>query len=190
MPRGLSGAAGAKIRAAAADLVREAGVPSFTIDEVSRRSGVAKTTIYRHFPDPKQLLVAALDHVMVPPPTPDTGSLRGDLLAYLGAVRPNFADVELRTVYFEIFVAAARDPELAEIHQRLMLARSGPTVAIYERARSRGELDPGIDYPTLLEVVQGPFVVRALTRPDSLAHVDIDALTDRILSVVAPRNHP
>jgi AcrR family transcriptional regulator len=184
MPRGLSDTARAKMLDAAAQVVLDTGVPGFTVDEVARLSGVAKTTIYRHFPNPKQLLVAALDRVMTAPPTPHTGSLRGDVLAYLEAVRPGFADLNLRTVFFEIFVAAARDPELRELHQALLLARSGPTLAIYEHARDRGELRPDIDYPTLLEVVQGPFVVRALTRPATLADLDLEALTDRILTVL------
>ncbi|KHF34924.1 Bacterial regulatory protein, tetR family [Paenibacillus sp. P1XP2] len=32
------------------ELLSEGGVNGFTVDEVARRSGVAKTTIYRHWP--------------------------------------------------------------------------------------------------------------------------------------------
>ena len=88
MARSLSEAARAKMLGAAADLVLDAGVDGFSVDEVARRSGVAKTTIYRHFPSAKELLVAALDQFMTAPPTPDTGSLRTDLLEYLASVRP------------------------------------------------------------------------------------------------------
>ena len=112
MARSLSEAARAKMLGAAADLVLDAGVDGFSVDEVARRSGVAKTTIYRHFPSAKELLVAALDRIMTAPPTPDTGSLREDLLEYLASVRPTFADVALRNLFFEIYSASARDPEL------------------------------------------------------------------------------
>lgn len=169
---------------AAVDLVLHAGVAGFSVDEVARRSGVAKTTIYRHFPSAKELLVAALDGVMTAPPTPDTGSLRQDLLEYLEHVRPTFADVRLRTLFFEIYVASARDPELQKLHQSLMQARAGPTKAIFDNARARGELSVGLDYATMLEIVQGPFIVRSMVRPEALRDVDLEALADRMLTVL------
>jgi AcrR family transcriptional regulator len=169
---------------ATTDLVLADGVHAFTVDEVARRSGVAKTTIYRHFPSAKELLVAALDGIMTAPPTPDTGSLRDDLLDYLAHVRPTFADAGLRTAFFEIYAAAARDPDLRRLHQSLMRARSGPTRTIFDNARARGEISPDIDYPTMLEIVQGPFILRSMFRPDALVEVDLEALADRMLTVL------
>jgi AcrR family transcriptional regulator len=171
---------------AATDLALAEGVHGFSIDEVARRSGVAKTTIYRHFPSAKELLVAALDEIMTAPPIPDTGSLRSDLLDYLANVRPNFADMSLRTVYFEIYAAAARDPDLRGLQQSLMRRRSGPTKTMFDNARARGEIAPHIDYPTMLEIVQGPFILRSMFRPDALADVDLEALADRMLSALNP----
>lgn len=166
---------------AAADVVLAVGVHGFTIDEVSRRSGVAKTTIYRHFAEPRELLIAALDQVMTPPPIPDTGSLRGDLLEYLTSVRPTFSDAALRTVFFEIFVAAARDPQLRALRHSMMRSREGPTRTIYDNARARGEIAPDIGYPTMLEIVQAPFIARSILRPEALIDVDLEELTDRML---------
>lgn len=169
---------------AATDLVLDAGMGGFSVDEVARRSGVAKTTIYRHFSSAKELLVAALDRIMTAPPTPNTGSLRKDLLEYLASVRPTFADARVRTLFFEIYSASARDPELRVLHQSLMLKRAGPTTAIFDHARARGELSHDIDYATMLEIVQGPLIVRSLSRPETLADVDLEALADRMLTVL------
>ena len=184
MARSLSEAARAKMLSAAADVVLDAGVDGFSVDEVARRSGVAKTTIYRHFASAKELLVAALDRMMKAPPTPDTGSLRTDLLEYLASVRPGFADVTARNLFFEIYVAAARDPELRILHETLMRARAGPTRAIFDNARARGELSDDLDYPTMVEIVQGPFILRSMFRPETLADVDLEALADRMLTVL------
>jgi AcrR family transcriptional regulator len=187
MARTLSEQAGERMLAAATDVVVEVGLARFSVDEVARRSGVAKTTIYRHFPNPKAMLVAALERVLVPPPIPDTGSLRGDIVAYLESVQPLFGDTTIRSLYFEIFVAGWRDPELAALQQAMMRARTGPTMAIYEHARERGELAPEIDYPTLVETVQGPFIVRALGRPADVYRADLEELADRMLLVLSPR---
>ena len=45
---------------ATADLVAEVGVERTTIDEIANRSGVAKTTIYRHFASKQVLVVEAV----------------------------------------------------------------------------------------------------------------------------------
>ena len=45
---------------ATTDLVSEVGVERTTIDEIANRSGVAKTTIYRHFASKQALVVEAV----------------------------------------------------------------------------------------------------------------------------------
>ena len=174
-------------RRAANRPVLDAGVQGFSVDEVARRSGVAKTTIYRHFSSAKELLVAALDQMMKAPPTPDTGSLRTDLLEYLASVRPGFADVTARNLFFEIYSASARDPELQVLQRTLMRARQGPTRAIFDNARTRGELSDDLDYPTMAEIVQGPFILRSMFRPETLADIDLEALADRMVTVLGAR---
>ncbi len=57
------------------------GLGGVSIDEVARASGVAKTTIYRHWPTRAALLIDACSQLGGPHEAPDTGSLRGDLYA-------------------------------------------------------------------------------------------------------------
>ena len=51
MARPRSEEARRKALAAATDLIVERGVANLSIEEVAARSGVAKTTIYRHWPE-------------------------------------------------------------------------------------------------------------------------------------------
>ena len=44
-----------------------------------------------------------------------------------------------------------------------------------------GKLPPDLDYLTLAEIVQAPFIVRSMFRPETLADLDIEALADRLL---------
>lgn len=74
----------AAILAAALDLVAERDYERTTLDEVAARTGRAKTTIYRRWATKEDLVLAALRAAGPPPEAallPDTGSLRGDLLA-------------------------------------------------------------------------------------------------------------
>lgn len=186
MARPRSAEARQKVLVAATELALEVGVRSFTIDEVARRSGVAKTTIYRHFENRNQLLVTALDGVTPVPAIPDTGSLRTDLVDFLHEVRPIFTDLSLRALYFDIFAASLHDPELASLQSSMMQGRSVALHTIIERARERGELDESIDLITAFEIVEGPFIVRTLSDPTAIEQADIDLLVTRMMRVLAP----
>ncbi len=184
MARPRSEAARANMLGAATELVLTEGVRGFTIDEVSRRSGVAKTTIYRHFPTKNELLIAAIDGATAVPSTPDTGSFRGDLLEFFASVLPIFADTKLRAASLDIFAAAARDPDLRRAHRSMVRGRMGPLKTIFDRGQARGEISSDLDYPTAFDFIEGPFIVRSLIRPESIDDIDLEATVDRIIVVL------
>src|SRR3954471_21817841 len=64
---------------ATVELLFERGYGGTTVDEISRRSGVAKTTIYRHWPTRTDLLREACATIGTPLDRPDTGNLKDDL---------------------------------------------------------------------------------------------------------------
>jgi AcrR family transcriptional regulator len=64
-----------------AQLLFERGFGGATVDEISRRSGVAKTTIYRHWPTRTDLLRDACSTLGTPLDAPDTGSFEADVTA-------------------------------------------------------------------------------------------------------------
>src|SRR6266699_2304041 len=74
------------ILTAAVDLLAERGLAAMSIEEVAARAGVGKTTIYRRWPSKGLLaLDAFVTSFREEQPLPDTGTLRGDLLAALHA---------------------------------------------------------------------------------------------------------
>src|SRR3954468_25112873 len=74
---------------AAVHLLAEVGYDRATVEAVAARAGVSKPTIYRRWPGGKAEIVAdairakRADGAVLP----DTGSLRGDLLAMLRAIQ-------------------------------------------------------------------------------------------------------
>ena len=64
---------------ATVELLVEVGVEGTTLEEVAARSGVAKSTVYRHFGTREGLLASAAHRCAGSLVTPDTGSLEGDL---------------------------------------------------------------------------------------------------------------
>jgi AcrR family transcriptional regulator len=75
---------GEAILKATIELLAEVGYEGTSIDAVAARAGVSKPTIYRRWPDGKEQLVsAAVASCKEDAPVPDTGTLRGDLVALL-----------------------------------------------------------------------------------------------------------
>ena len=73
------------ILSAAVDALGEGGITGLSMDEIARRAGVGKATIYRRWASKEALILDALRH-QAPAPDARHGSLRGDLLAYTTAV--------------------------------------------------------------------------------------------------------
>ena len=75
-----------RVLAATVELVAERGIGQLSIEEVAARSGVAKTTIYRHWPGRTALILesvnAQFEHVGAPTP----GRCRSDLEAFFVGV--------------------------------------------------------------------------------------------------------
>ena len=76
------------VKEATLDLIAEIGFEGTTVELIAERSGVSRTTIYRHWPDPSRLLLEAFD-----PTTPDrqppalTGDFAVDIDRYIRARR-------------------------------------------------------------------------------------------------------
>src|SRR2546430_5200337 len=66
---------------AASEMVTSSGLADMTIEGVAERAGVGKASIYRRWPSKGALAFdAVVDTILSTQPTPDTGSLEGDLL--------------------------------------------------------------------------------------------------------------
>ncbi len=164
MARPLSEAAREKARAAAFEVIATTGVAGFTVDAVAKRSGVAKTTIYRHWESANALLIDTIDCMVVPFPTPDTGSMAGDLQSFLDVLTPMFDDPSMVRVMLGTMAAASLDDELDRIHQDLLHERQRPIREMIERAQVRGEIRKDVPIDTVIDMVEGPFMSRFLLR--------------------------
>ena len=95
------------------DLLTETGLGELTIDDISRRSGVAKTTIYRHWPNRSALVIDACSRMTDGQEAPDTGSLEGDLRAVLTGIADLLGTARWSSILPSIIDAAEHDPEFS-----------------------------------------------------------------------------
>lgn len=126
------------------------GYDRVTMEGVAQRAGTSKAVLYRRWPGRARLLLAAFRRVVRPIAelVPDTGSLRGDLVATLLILRNHLQvlnEASPGAVY-----SFVRDIEALAPERELL----GPAVVlrIVERARERGELGPGDIPPRALQL--------------------------------------
>jgi AcrR family transcriptional regulator len=149
------------ILTATIDALADGGIAGLSMDVVARRAGVGKATIYRRWAS-KEALV--LDALRTKPllPTPDTGTLRGDLLAYASAVVELFNAYPNSDVLPHLIEAACYDDRLADSLRDYNRTRQRPLRLILRRAIERGELDEHVDLDLLVDVALGAFYYRRL----------------------------
>jgi AcrR family transcriptional regulator len=166
--------------AATVDLMLEQGVEAVTFEDVAARSGVAKTTLYRHFGTKQVMVVEAAGSCFVPVTTPDTGDLLQDLEDLFAQTRANSSHRQLTELFPMLIAAGDRDPELQALLQRQHEERRRPTRTILQLAQLRGEIARDLDLEVATSMVLGPFTVRKLIEREE---VD-DAFTERVLTSV------
>ena len=191
MARPRSDEARRKTLEAARQLIVEKGVVNLTIEDVAARSGVAKTTIYRHWPERTALIVDTVNAMFEHLRTPDTGSLRGDLEAFFGAVMKTDLSGHVGNVMPAIIEAADRDPEMAYLLDRIGSERERVCRTIIERALERGELRPEIadvGLEALIGVTVGPIVFQKIVRRRKLTPEYVNACLDVVIAGLTERD--
>ncbi len=144
-----------EIFAATLRILEEVGYDRLTMDAVAAAARASKATLYRRWQGKASLVVDALQSVKTPTQTPDTGSLRDDLLLTFcgtGGLTDHQSVASFSSVLTAIFV----DPEFArEFRERVIGPKSVLAREIFERARRRGELRDDVDLDLLAPALAG-----------------------------------
>jgi AcrR family transcriptional regulator len=131
---------------AAWDELIEVGYADFTLDGVAARAGTSRPVLARRWPGSAELVLAAMSHhaTLAPIEAPDTGTLRGDLLALFRHVIARTNEIAGILSYLIADHFRATGQPLAAARERLL---TGPPTAmqrVLDRAIERGEISPAI----------------------------------------------
>jgi AcrR family transcriptional regulator len=149
-----------RVLATASDLLSENGVGGFSIDEVARRSGVAKTTIYRHWPSREALVLDAASRISAEVEVSDTGSFEGDVTVILANLGHLLGTARWSSIVPSIVDVAERDPEFAAVHAQIQRGHAAPLRAVIERAVDRGLIPAAADPSAMISALIGPLYYR------------------------------
>ena len=118
----------------AASLILLRGFDSMTVDEVATSAGVGKATVYRRWARKEDLAVAAMEQLYRDEmPTPDTGSIRGDLrsmfASVLGFVNSPAGIDYVRTTIKE----SMRDDRIATLYREASLRAAASATEVFQQ---------------------------------------------------------
>ena len=189
-PRGRPRAIGVdeRVLEAARAIEHEVGYHATTIEAIAERAGVARTAIYRRWPNKGVLLYEA----MIGPeanrsPVPDTGDVRADLMAVLEANASGFRSPSSRGLVAALSAEALQDERLATLlRERFFGPRADAIAARVSMAVSRRELRASIDPAMVPVLLTGSLQYLWLVRGSALDSGDLRRVLDAVIGPHQP----
>jgi AcrR family transcriptional regulator len=161
------------------------------MDMVSVRAKAGKATVYRRWSSKGEMVVDAVGRMKRSlvdlDQLPDTGTLRGDLLALFQPQSVEEAEQKMRAMA-GVAAMLAQHPALAESgHDAIVAPWVAANRTLIERAQSRGEANANAHIETVAQIIPSLAAYRALIqrRPFDLAFLSeiIDGVLLPALSV-------
>lgn len=145
----------------AADLLDERGFHGFTVDEVARRSGVSKATIYKHWTGGFDVAVDAYgDRVTGAVPVIGTGDVVRDLTDQIRRLAVFYASPRGRVVA-QLLASGIGQPHGPSIlREKFFARRRADTAELIEQGKANGQLRPDLDTDLTIDLLFGAIVFR------------------------------
>jgi AcrR family transcriptional regulator len=163
------------------------GYARLSMEAVAKRAGVGKSALYRRWPSKQEMAMAVVSEFSVArAAVPDTGTLRGDLRAALGAVADWLTDPHFSRILPDLVAETARNPELGDFVKSMIgTPRREHSAQMLRRAVDRGELRADLDLDLVLDLLAAPVYWRLSVRASEAEPDYLDKLTDLLLRSMA-----
>lgn len=175
----------ADILDAALEVLAETGYDRMTMDMVAARAKAGKATVYRRWASKGELVVEAIacmkknaidfDHL------PDTGTLRGDLVAM---IRPHAIEDGERKLQIMAGLTSmlARNPDLVDaVTAAIVEPRASVNRRFMQRAIERGEISADTDVETLAMIMPSMTAYRVLILQQPVDRAYLLSLIDGVM---------
>jgi AcrR family transcriptional regulator len=169
------------ILAATIELLSEKLLRDISMEEIARKAGVGKATIYKWWPNKAYVaLDAFLKKTNRMIPTPDTGSFRMDILDQLRSLMV-FYTSPAGHILGQFVAESQNDKEFASLlRERFIKPRRETAAIIFDRAVERGEIDQNLNRELVLDLIYGPAIYRMIVGHGPLE----DKLADEMVSIL------
>ena len=182
-----SGEVDQAVMSTALDLVSSGGFRAVTIEAIAAKSGVAKTTVYRRWPNRSAVIMDAFmarvgTHALFAPDEPFVDGVRRQMRAMAKAFRGEDGDL------IKALLAESQfDPELARaFRERWTLPRREMALAHFRAAADQGLIRRDADLETTIDQLYAPFYYRLQLGTGPLSNAYVDALFDHVMQGLRP----
>lgn len=162
----------------ATDLLVEGGPTALTMDAVVARSGVAKSTLYRHWSTRDALVAAVFDHCAPALTLPGDGTPVAEAIRTLvRGIATSMADDRWAQLAPALLLLSRQHPELKSLDSEMKQRQHEATEAVLRQGVEEGLLHPSVldDVSATISLLAGPVVFAGLT---GMTPAD-EALADR-----------
>ena len=181
---------GARTRAraleATLELAAESGLHACTFDAVSERSGIARSTLYRHWSNQSELVMDALESLDVEHTAVDTGSLRDDMLIHMLGLGREIEGSTWGAMVPQLVAAASTHPDMSDILRKSSDYYLGIVTEIIERAQERGEIATDNDSNHVALLFSAPIFYRYFLARQPVDGRWITSHVDAIVGLLRP----
>lgn len=174
------------VLAAARAVLLDEGWEGVTVGRLAVRSGYARTTLYRHWPQRLDLLRDLISEEADLAHTSPTGDLRADLVAELEALRTAMTTAGLGRVMIAIAQHARDDAELADLSRSIRAEGTRVLDAIVGAGVGRGDLAADAASGGTMALLVGPLLFRYLDADDAPTAGFVEDVVDGFLRSHTP----
>jgi AcrR family transcriptional regulator len=172
---------------AATELLVEGGPSAVTVDAIVARSGVAKSTIYRHWESRDEILTDVMDEcaptLHVPEPDlPFEPSLR----QLMGEVIDAFADPEWARMVPSLILLKRHTDGVANLDERLHYRQTVVVSDVLDRGVREGRLPADYDLEEATAQLVGPVFFAQISNSVAIDRAYGDRVVDRFLAAFRP----
>jgi AcrR family transcriptional regulator len=167
--------ADAAILQAALDLFIEGGVEGTSIEQVAKRAGVARLTVYRRWSSKEELIAQAIEAARTQIADPSDFEANDIALPHLiehmitASIAP-LTNPKVRALTAQLIGAGARHPSLlATYWEKYVIPRRQRALAVLQRAQHQGLLVEDTDVEVLVDMMVGAVMYRLLMQPGQLS---------------------
>jgi TetR/AcrR family transcriptional regulator, regulator of autoinduction and epiphytic fitness len=163
-------------------VLADRGFAEFSMEAVAEASGVAKSTLYRHWPTRLGLLRDALEGLNRQPQVElDPGPARARIERLLRHLAAALSDSVLSACIPGLIEAAERHPEVAEFLHQYSDRRRSALALVIEKGIGEGELPAHLDPEMAALALSGPIFYRRLMTSAPFPAADVPALVRQVL---------
>lgn len=185
-----SSEADSAILQAAVLLLGESGFQGTTMDQVARRAGVGRATVYRRWRTKEDMLAKALASLVADFDVPETGDLRADLFALTRWLVDGLLNSPMGRLLPQLAAKMVNEPDSAEDYMNSWVCPWREAVErVLSRARDEGTVRTDADLTSAVDLLAGVVILRLmLERSRPMTDDQIRGIVSLVLDGAVVRN--